>query len=318
MAGNLATPKGDTRLEIGDLRYEGYTSSSGLIFLTEKERKLLDLDIKEPSGMARDLIMERYKNCSPKFQDFAEAVCFIMNTTKYVQRIEALVKYERHLFFKQRPELHGFTSNEEAASLTECNYSHKGEGAKTLKDSNDPGYLRQSNAYPAIYGQHLLHVLENVIDAVEGKVTGEDEEDYHYRRGQAAIEFVTSFYHLRYYEQTQTMQEDQHSSITQRHINTFLFDTFQEGTNLLHKREFKSAATKYLDATFACMCRLRQTNEKSANILKHFLYSSTVTEDAEEPPDENITNFEQNEGSNIKAEKNGTNSDKNLNSLSRG
>ena len=80
-------------------------SQDDLIGFSERARTLIDLDIKEPDSMARDLLMYRYTNHKPNFKDFGEAVNFIMNTQEYTERIENLVKYERILFFKQRPDL---------------------------------------------------------------------------------------------------------------------------------------------------------------------------------------------------------------------
>ena len=261
--------------------------SPSLNFLSERERKLLDVDIKEPDSMARDILMDRYTNYSPSFQDFGEAVNFIMNTAKYIKRIEALVKYERLLFFKQRPELGRKLCTEKSDSAN----SDRTEDIlmKDTKSTNNPELLI-CNLQPIIYGPNLLNVIEKIIDAVEGKVGGEKEVDYHFRREQAAIEFVTAFYHLKVYEQSNKCEGDQSSasvyhSFYQHIINKFLYDSFKEGNNLVEKKKYKAAASKYLDGAFACMCRLHQDNGETVNILKPLLQCSSEEKDLNEEPE---------------------------------
>ena len=95
----------DTRVHITEDEGKQKSALDGMADLTERQRKCLEMDIKEPDSMARDLLIDRYTKHLPKFQDFAEAVNFIINTAKYMERIEALMKYERYLFFRQRPDL---------------------------------------------------------------------------------------------------------------------------------------------------------------------------------------------------------------------
>ena len=90
-------------------------SQDDLIGFSERAKAMIDLDIKEPDSMARDLLMYRYTNHKPNFKDFGEAVNFIMNTQEYTERIENLVKYERILFFKQRPDLENTSSSRQSS-----------------------------------------------------------------------------------------------------------------------------------------------------------------------------------------------------------
>ena len=169
----------DTRLDMSTVLCEEYTLASDCLeFFTEQEQKWLSLDINEPDSMARDLLMDRYTNHDPSFQDFAEAVSFMMNTAKYVERIQILIKYDRHLFFKQRPELKNYNA---PASLSQ------GDGCTREKSPQDPETKTSQECYinefqPVVYGQSLLKVLHRVIDMVEGKDGCENEDDYLYRR----------------------------------------------------------------------------------------------------------------------------------------
>ena len=265
----------DTRLDMSTVLSEEYTLTSDCLeFFTEQEQKWLSLDINEPDSLARDLLMDRYTNHDPSFQDFAEAVSFMMNTAKYVERIQILIKYDRHLFFKQRPESKNVQNYNVPASLSQVDgcMREKSLQASETKTSQKC-YINEFQ--PVIYGESLLKVLQKVIDMVEGRDECESEDDYLYRREQTAINFVTSFYHFKHYEQEKHLQEDQQPSLHQQiTANKFLFETFKEAKELFEAKQYKEAAAKYLDGAFACMCRLRQDNGKTTNVLRPLLQRS--------------------------------------------
>ena len=266
----------DTRLDMSTVLSEEYTLTSDCLeFFTEQEQKWLSLDINEPDSLARDLLMDRYTNHDPSFQDFAEAVSFMMNTAKYVERIQILIKYDRHLFFKQRPESKNVQNYNVPASLSQVDgcMREKSLQASETKTSQKC-YINEFQ--PVIYGESLLKVLQKVIDMVEGRDECESEDDYIYRREQTAINFATSFYHFKHYEQEKHLEEDQQPSLHQQiTANKFLFETFKEAKELFEAKQYKEAAAKYLDGAFACMCRLRQDNGKTTNVLRPLLQRST-------------------------------------------
>ena len=209
-----------------------------LNFFTETAKSLLDVDIKEPDTMARDLLMDRYTNHKPNFKDFAEAVTFIMNTQQYTERIENLVKYERILFFKQRPDLGGFSTG----TQTSADNDEKDEENET--DNTRINRMIYSNPNQIIYGQTLLLVLEKIIDAVDSKVCGENDDDYEFRRQQAAIEFVTSFYHLKCYRS----EFDENEISCHQLTDNFLTKSFREAGVLMEQKQYKGGVSKYLDS----------------------------------------------------------------------
>ena len=247
----------DTRLDM-DENDEAQSSifQDDASFLSERAQNLLDQDIKEPDSMARDLLMDRYTNHKPNFKDFGEAVNFIMNTPHYTERIENLVKYERMIFFKQRQHLGGNSKNIETNMYS------------------DPNQI--------IYGQNLLLVLEKIIDAVDSKALGENNDDYEFRRQQSAVEFVTSFYHLRCYEnESKVIKISGHYGLL---IEQFLTKSFKEGGALMKHKQYKGAISKYLDGVFACMSMSRQEDAKIVNILEPLLENSSEEEPSETQP----------------------------------
>ena len=250
-------------------------SQDDLIAFSERAKALIDVDIKEPDSMARDLLMYRYTNHKPNFKDFGEAVNFIMNTQEYTERIENLVKYERILFFKQRPDLENTSSSRQSSPNQHRNHNN-GRNSR-----NDIDHIMYSNPNQIIYGQNLLLVLEKIVDAVDSKVCGETDDDYDFRRQQAAIEFVTSFHHLRCYQH----ESEEDNDITDHpFIDQFLAKSFKEGGVLMQQKNYKGAISKYLDCAFACTTKSRQDDEKFINILKPFLENSSDEESSNAQP----------------------------------
>ena len=171
--------KSDFSIEMAeDQDYEKENFFSEVWYLTEKDQKLLYLDFKDPEAMARDVLLDHYSNRNPNSLDFSEAVGYIMNTAKYIERIELLVNYERRQFLEQRPEQRQLSENEETTPSE----------VKSLKSETigiHKGLPYDSSQ--VICGQHLLLLIENPIEATEGKVGLEEDEDYHFRRGQLVM-----------------------------------------------------------------------------------------------------------------------------------
>ena len=270
MAEKEITPNTDTRLEMTPFDKAKNDSCPNLLkFFTETEKTLLDLDIKEPDTMARDLLMDRYTNHKPNFKDFGEAVNFIMNTQQYTNRIKNLVKYERIMFFKQRPDLEGFSTAVQSSADND-EMSTENETDNTILNR-----MIYGNSNQIIYGQTLLLVLEKIIDAVDSKVCGENDDDFEFRRQQGAIEFVTSFYHLNCYRN----EFEENELSCKKLIDKFLTKSFKEAGELMKQKQYKKAVSKYLDGVFACMCRFHEANDKTINILYQPLLDNDFDED---------------------------------------